>query len=42
MGDEGGVGPGRQELLQFSEEEDASFSKQLPSKFDINTSGKSM
>lgn len=37
VGDEGGVGPGREEVLPFSEEEDARFSKQLPSKFYINT-----
>lgn len=36
MGDGGGVGPGREEVLRFSEEEDARFSKQLPSNFDIN------
>lgn len=37
VGDEGGVGPGREEVLRFSVEEDARFSKQLPSNFDINT-----
>ena len=37
MGNEGGVEPGREEVLWFSEEEDVRFGKQLPSKFDINT-----